>query len=181
MSGAEANLVLVGFMGTGKSAVGRRLARRLSRRFLDTDSWITVEAGMSIAELFRDFGEAAFRAMETEAARHVAASRGLVVSTGGGILMDPRHVDLLRSHAALVCLTARPEVILARTAPWDSRPLLRDAPDRDALVRRLLEERAEGYAQADLTLDTSDRTADEVVEEICTRLPFLWGIAATRS
>jgi shikimate kinase len=166
-------LVLVGFMGTGKSAVGRQLARRLRRDFLDTDHWIRIEAGMPIPEIFSRFGETAFRDLETEAARYVARSSGLVVSTGGGMLGRDKNIELLRSNGVLICLQARPEVLLERTKPWEGRPMLKTAPNPQAAIERLLAERAPRYALADWTLDTSDMEIGQVVSRICEKLPFL--------
>ena len=157
-------------MGAGKSAVGRRLSRELGRTFFDTDRWIADQAGCSIPEIFARYGEPAFRDLESEAAAEVARRRGLVVSTGGGILGRVANVALLRSSGVLVFMAARPEVILARTAPWDTRPLLRDAADPRAEVERLLRERQPAYDAADLTVDTSDQSIAEVAEEICARL-----------
>lgn len=157
-------------MGTGKSAVGRLLARRLHRRFCDTDCWIVREAGLPIPELFERFGETAFRDVETAAAREVSRPQALVVSTGGGILGRDENLALLRQGGYLVCLTARPEVILARTAPWENRPMLRTAANPREAVEKLLEERSARYALADWSVDTSDLTVDQVVENICTEL-----------
>jgi shikimate kinase len=168
-------------MGTGKSAVGRLLARRLRREFFDTDLWIEQQAAMSIPALFREFGETAFRDLETEAARQVSERRRLVVSTGGGILGRDENLELLRRGGVLICLSANPEVILQRTAPWENRPMLRTAEDPAAAVERLLAERASRYELADWTVDTSALSREQVAEQICERLPSLYRIAATRS
>jgi shikimate kinase len=165
-----ANIVLVGFMGTGKSVVGQRLAARLGRRFLDTDEQIVGMAGRSIPELFQVEGEPGFRERETAVLRSLAGSAGTVIATGGGILGRTENLALLRELGPLVCLTARPEIILSRTQPWESRPMLAGASDPRAAVERLLAERAPLYGQADLVIDTSDRDVDEVVEEICRAL-----------
>jgi shikimate kinase len=175
------NIVLVGFMGTGKSAVGRSLARRLRRRFVDTDQWIRCEAGMTIPEIFERFGEQAFRDLETEAARAVSHLRRAVVSTGGGMLGRDENVELLRAGGVLINLQARPEVILERTAPWEGRPMLKTAPDPRQAVEQLLAARAPRYALADWTLDTSDMQIEEVVDQICEKLPSLSRIARTPS
>lgn len=167
------NLVLVGFMGTGKSAVGRQLARRLRRDFLDTDQWIRIEAGMSIPEIFNRFGEAAFRDLETGAARHVAQSSGLVVSTGGGMLGRDENVELLRSNGLLICLQASPDVLLERTKPWEGRPMLKTAANPRQAIEQLLEQRQPRYALADWTLDTSDMEVGQVVNRICEKLQSL--------
>lgn len=168
-------------MGTGKSVIGKRLARRLGRGFMDTDRWIRGEAGMGIPEIFREHGEHAFRELETSAARLVAKRRSLVVSTGGGMLGRDENVQLLRNNGVLICLAARPEVILARTAPWEGRPMLQTAANPREAVEKLLAERSERYALADWTVDTSDLTPNQVVDTICERLPSLYSIAATRS
>jgi shikimate kinase len=171
--GDNRNIILVGFMGTGKTTVGRLLARRLYRQFLDTDAWVVGTTGMLIPEIFAEFGEKAFRDTETEAARHVAESERLVVSTGGGIMGREENIRLLRKNGVLINLTARPEVIVRRTAPWTNRPILRDAPNPEEAVERLLAERAPQYAQADWTFDTSELPLPEVVDLICARLPSL--------
>jgi shikimate kinase len=175
------NIVLVGFMGTGKSAVGRQLARRLRRRFLDTDNWIRCEGGMTIPELFERFGETAFRDLETQAAHAVAQEQRAVVSTGGGMLGREENVRLLQSNGVLIGLQARPEVILERTAPWEGRPMLKTAADPQQAVEQLLLARSEQYARADWTLDTSELRVEEVVDQICEKLPSLSAIARTRS
>lgn len=177
----EPNVVLVGFMGTGKSAVGRALARRLRRPLMDTDSWVTAEAAMPIPALFAEFGEQAFRDLETAAARRVSTPSGLVVSTGGGILGRDENLELLRSGGVLICLEARPEVILRRTAPWESRPMLKTASDPAQAVRNLLAERAPRYALADWSLDSSGLSIPQVVDRICERLPSLFQAWNTRS
>jgi shikimate kinase len=177
----QPNVVLVGFMGTGKSAVGRALARRLGRRLFDTDAWITAQAAMPIPALFAEFGETAFRDLETQAAEEVARPQSLVVATGGGILGRDENLAALRRGGVLICLHARPEVILARTAPWESRPMLRSAPDPAEAVAKLLAERAPRYALADWAVDTSELEPPEVAERICERLPSLFPVWSTRS
>lgn len=162
----RSNIVLVGFMGTGKSAVGRALAGHLGRRFVDTDALIEAAAGVPIPRLFSEAGEGAFRAFETSAIAEAADLRSVVIATGGGALGRLENVARLRETGQLVCLTARPEIILARTAPWSNRPMLAGASDPAARVAELLAARAAHYAQADFTVDTSDRTVAEVVAQI---------------
>jgi len=174
------NVILVGFMGVGKSAAGTALARRLRREFVDTDELIAQAAGMDIPSIFRAEGEAGFREREEAAAAQVGARRGLVVATGGGILGREANVSALRRGGVLIGLVARPEVILRRTAPWEERPLLR-GPDPPLAVERLLAERAPQYALADWTLDTSDLEIGGVVDRICEKLPSLYPLASTRS
>jgi shikimate kinase len=155
----------MGFMGTGKSEVGRRLAQRLGRSFVDTDQVIEERAGKRIAAIFGDEGEPAFRALEREAVADAASRAGAVIAVGGGAVLDPENVSLLRDAGLLVHLTARPDVILRRVGDGASRPLLREDPH--AAVARLLAEREPTYAAvADVTIDTSERTAEQIVEEI---------------
>ncbi len=157
--------MLMGFMGTGKSEVGRRLAQRLGRSFVDTDQTIEERAGKRVAAIFADEGEAAFRRLECEAVADAASRGGAIIAVGGGAVLDPENVRRLREAGVLVHLTARPEVIERRVGRSGSRPLLRDDPH--ATVRRLLAERGPAYAAAaDVAVDTSERNVEEVVEEI---------------
>ena len=158
-------IVLMGFMGTGKSEVGRRLAQRLGRAFVDTDQLVEERAGKRVAAIFAEDGEAVFRTLEREAVADAVARGGAIVSVGGGAVLDPENVRRLRAAGTLVYLTARPEIILRRIGDATSRPLLKDDPH--AAVSRLLAERGPVYAAAaDVTVDTSERSAAEVVEEI---------------
>ena len=158
-------IVLMGFMGTGKSEVGRRLAQRLGRSFVDTDQLVEDRAGKRVAAIFADEGEAVFRRFEREAVVDAANRKGVVIAVGGGAVLDPENVRQLQDAGILVHLTARPEVVLGRIGDAKSRPLLREDPR--GTVARLLAERGPAYAAAaDVTVATSERTADEVVGEI---------------
>ncbi len=160
------NIVLVGFMGTGKSVVGRALARRLKRPFVDLDRLIEKGAGRSVAKIFADSGEAGFRELEQEVVRAVAPKLDQVIAAGGGVLLNEENVRLLKASGILVCLTARPEVILKRTLKMlPSRPLL-NGPNPLEKLEELLTLRAPSYAQAHVTIDTSDRSVEEVAEEV---------------
>ena len=158
-------IVLMGFMGTGKSEVGRRLAQRLGRAFLDTDQLVEERAGKRVAAIFADDGEPVFRQLERDAVVEAASRGGAVISVGGGAVLDPENTRTLREAGTVVYLTARPDVISRRIGDGASRPLLRDDP-RGA-IERLLAERGPIYsAAADVTVDTSEHTADQVVQEI---------------
>lgn len=160
------NIVLVGFMGTGKSVVGRELARRLGRPFVDLDRRIEKEAGRPVAQIFGGEGEAGFREREREAVREAAALEGHVIATGGGVMVDEENVRRLKGSGWVVCLTARPEVILQRTAATlQTRPLLAGGEPRER-IESLLKLRAPFYAKADVAVDTSDRPVQEIVEEV---------------
>lgn len=164
---AGRNIILIGFMGTGKSVVGRRLARDLHRAFIDTDREVERRAGVSIADLFAVAGEPAFRDLEMAVVADLATRRGIVIATGGGTLLRPANRAALRG-GLVVALTASPEVILARTRRR-ARPLLA-VTDPLARIRALLAERRELYAAADLTVDTTALDADAVATEIRHRL-----------
>ena len=170
------NIVLIGFMGTGKSAIGRALARRMSARFFDTDAEIERQAGCSVAEFFALEGEAAFRALETETLRSlVAQNNPMVVATGGGTPLRPENAALLQELGAIVWLTATPEVILSRVGhAWESRPLLANYRD-DPLTRIeiLIAERAPRYqAVAQWEFDTGTCGGpEESAEHILRLLP----------
>ena len=161
-----ATVVLTGFMGTGKTSVGERLAARLGQPFVDTDALIERRAGRPIAAIFAADGEAHFRSAERHAIAEAVAIPGAVIATGGGAIADPDNLATLRAAAPIVCLTARPEVILARTqAGGQVRPLLQsDDPARR--IAELLDQRASAYAEAELILDTSDRAIDDVVADL---------------
>ncbi len=162
------NIVLTGFMGTGKSSVGRLLARDLSMTFLDLDDLIEREAGMPIKEIFSNFGEARFRELEKEAIGRVVSGEfggGMVLATGGGAVVDAESRALLKNWGALVCLCASVETILDRTARTVDRPLL-ERGDREAEVRRLLQEREDAYKDCEMILDTTKDSITDVVRKI---------------
>ena len=157
-----ARVVLVGFMGAGKTSVGRRLARRLGYRFEDLDRRIEKRAGTTVKALFREKGEAAFRALEQDEAREVAALDAVVVAAGGGAFALPATRALLQQRALTVWLQCDLETLIGRIRPDGSRPL---AGNRE-IMRALLAEREPSYRQADVAVDTSSRTPREVVDRI---------------
>jgi len=163
-------IVLTGFMGTGKSEVGRRLATRLGRAFVDTDQLVERETGKSVAAIFADDGEAAFRAHERDAVTTAAARRDAVIAVGGGAVLDAANRARLREAGVVVCLTASAETILRRVGETTQRPLLAGGEPRAAIERLLADRRPSYDAVADLTVDTTDRRPEDVVEEICERV-----------
>lgn len=158
------NVILTGFMGTGKSTVGRRLARRLGRTFVDTDELIESRHG-PIPEIFAEHGEDRFRELERAVAAELAGQQGLVVSTGGRLLLDAANDATLGASGTVVCLVASPDELVRRLEHGTAdRPLLRDGDPRQR-IEALLAERAEGYARF-LQVRTDGRTPDEVVEAV---------------
>jgi shikimate kinase len=160
------NVVLTGFMGTGKTSVGRRLAGELGVEFLDTDDLIENEARMPIKDIFGKFGEGHFRELEREVIKRVSSTMdGLVLSTGGGAIIDGTNRNRLKSWGKVICLTASVETILARVGDQDERPLLSGGEKRRS-IERLLKGREPFYNESDLVIDTTTRGIDEVVSEI---------------
>ena len=158
-------IVLTGFMGVGKSAVGRELATRLGRPFIDLDAKIEEKAGMSIPQIFAEQGEAHFRALERQLLRELAAQSGLVVATGGGALVDARNREMMVQNNLVVCLTASVESIEARLSDDAQRPLLA-GPDRQHRITQLLAQRAAAYAEIPLQLDTTHKSIAQVADEV---------------
>jgi shikimate kinase len=152
-------------MGTGKSAVGRRVAAQLGRQFFDTDILIEKDAKTSIATIFAKQGEAHFRALEKAAIERVCRRKEVVIATGGGAIVNEENAAQLKESGIVVCLTATPEVILARVRGNTDRPLLQ-GDDPLGKIRSLLATRAEAYARADVTIDTSELDVDRVVEKV---------------
>ena len=162
------NLVLVGFMGTGKSAVGRRVAALAQAPFLEMDAELERRAGKSIARIFAEDGEPAFRDMESRLAEEWGRKRGAVISCGGGVVLREANLRALGANGLVACLTARPGVILARTARSKKRPLLA-GEDPERKIRELLAARAPFYAAIPVQIDTSDRGPEELAAQLLAR------------
>jgi shikimate kinase len=162
---SAANIALTGFMAVGKSAVGRNLARKLGRRFVDLDKIIEKSEGMKIKDIFGRKGEGYFRRAEKRALMEVLLRNEQVIATGGGAVMDEQNLLLLREKSFLVCLTANPEVLLRRVGNNRQRPLLTHG-DRVQRIRELLALREKNYSQAHICIDTSDLTVNQVAGKI---------------
>ncbi len=165
----DQNIILTGFMGTGKTTVGRLLAARLGRAFVDTDEVIVGRAGKSIADIFHNEGEARFREMEAAVAQELAGRRGLVVATGGRLLLDPDNAAALGATGPVFCLTAAPETIMARVAADEARRPLLDVADAAHRVQALMQQRAAAYARF-RSVATDGRAATVVADDIATAL-----------
>jgi shikimate kinase len=161
-------VILTGFMATGKTEVGRRLAKVLGRPFVDIDGLVEAASGQKVADIFAREGEARFRALERAAVAEACLVPDAVVATGGGTLLDPENRRRLAAAGPIVCLAASPEDILRRVGDPASRPLLANGhgADRLARVRALLTERAPVYALATHAVDTSGLGVDQVVERV---------------
>ena len=159
------NVALVGFMGTGKSTVGNVLASMLHLRFVDTDALIEPRAGKRITEIFAKEGEARFREYESQVVRELEDLRGCVISTGGGLVVNPANMESLKKHALVVCLWASPESILQRVGHQTHRPLLQGS-DRLEKIKELLSKREPFYRQADVLLNCEQRSPREVAQHV---------------
>jgi shikimate kinase len=158
------NVILVGFMGAGKSSVGRLLARRMGRCFVETDDMITAREGRSIPEIFADRGEAYFRALEEETVRLLALKSGDVIATGGGLFCREGRPEALRALGTVVWLAGDLDVLHERARRMGERPMLAGRTRDD--VAALYRAREAYYRQADLTVDTTDRNTDQVVAQV---------------
>lgn len=169
MAGARRNIILCGFMGAGKSSVGKRLAAIVGYDFLDLDTVIEAEAGMPISEIFSTQGEPAFRALESRMVRSLEGRTGYVIAAGGGTIVDQQNLETLKRIGVVITLTADPQVILSRISRKDERPLLREGNKLERICT-LMEQRAQAYGKADIVVDTSSASIDEVVKLVAGRL-----------
>jgi shikimate kinase len=162
------NLILVGFSCSGKTTLGRNVARRLRLTFVDTDRFIENMTGRTIPDIFREEGEAAFRAYEREAIGRIMSEQNQVVSTGGGAFIDPENRQKLRNGNLVIHLHVRPETVVERLRNSRSgrpRPLL-DSPDPLKRVVQLMDDRKEAYSAAHVTIGVDNRTRYELVGEL---------------
>lgn len=152
-------------MAVGKSAIGRTLAKKLRRRFVDLDRVIERAEGSKVREIFEHKGEAYFRQLEKQALADVLEENNQVIATGGGVILDDQNLQILREKALLIGLSADMDVLLARAGDATKRPLLQGSNRREK-IEDLLRQRAARYAQAHVTIDTSNLTVDQVVKKI---------------
>jgi shikimate kinase len=162
------NIVLIGFMGAGKTVVGRALSERLGLQLFDTDRMVEEAAGQPIADLWDAEGEEGFRAREHDAVLHACAGSGRVIACGGGAVLEIRNYGILKGAGTLVYLRAPAAVLHERVGIALDRPLLRE----EGAFDKLLAERQPAYeSAADLIVDTDGRTPEGVAAEIEERLP----------
>jgi shikimate kinase len=167
----ERTILLTGMMGCGKSVVGRVLAERLGWRFIDTDAQIERTRGCSVAEIFRQEGEAGFRALERAEIGELPGERA-VVALGGGALAQAENRAILQQRGVIVWLDAKPETLLARIGESDDRPLLAglSAEDRRERLNTLRDERAESYGEAEVRVVTDGCTPKQVCDAVLAAL-----------
>lgn len=160
------NIVLIGFMGVGKSAIGHQLAKQLNMNFLDTDELIEKTEKMSISDIFAKKGEPHFRDLETEVIKTLQDYDNFIISTGGGMVLREENVKMLKEIGPLVLLWAEPNVVFERVKNETHRPLIEDE-DKKKKIEQILESRREIYHKiSDLIVDTSQYSVEESVKRI---------------
>ncbi len=167
----KTNIALIGFMGTGKTAVGQALAEKLDKKFIELDPLIERKAGKTIPEIFSQDSEIAFRELEIEVTKEVAERKNVVIACGGGVVLNKINIDRLRKESLIVYLTASPKIILERTSnDAEERPLLKVA-NPSLTTRELLRFRKPFYERAaDIKINTSKLDIDAVVEQIIMKI-----------
>lgn len=158
-------IVLVGMMGAGKTTVGRRIAAKLDRHFIDSDEEVEKAAGMSIEDIFKLHGEADFRAGEAKVIARLLREEAIVLGTGGGAFINEETRNLIKTAAVSVWIKADFEVLLARVSRRSNRPLLKTANPRETL-RKLMDQRYPVYAESDVTVLSRDVPQDQVANEV---------------
>lgn len=159
------NIVLIGFMGVGKTTVGKLLAQRLGYRFVDVDQVIENETGLSVSQIFSIYGEGYFRQLERQTIRRILDSSGMVIATGGGAVMDPANFSFLMENGWVIALDASEEVLWERLKSCKNRPMLYSDDPRQRM-RALLEMRRPVYYKAHLVVRVDGKSPDEVADEI---------------
>ncbi|MFZ5649096.1 MAG: shikimate kinase [Bacillota bacterium] len=165
------NIVLIGFMGTGKTVVGRILACQLGLDFVDTDEEIEKVTGKTVSEIFNRYGATRFRSEEALVIKKLSSGKGLVIATGGGAVLNPESVQALKENGVLVLLRSTPEMIYSRVKSGRNRPLLAKGENMLQLIKDLMAEREEAYAgAADLEVPSGDESKEEVASRIINML-----------
>jgi shikimate kinase len=159
------NIVLIGFMGTGKTTIAIQLANKLGMRYVSTDDMIEKREKCTINEIFTRKGEDYFRDVESDVVREASQAEGLVIDAGGGAVIREENLNNFKSGGVLICLTADEDVIMERTKKYKHRPLL-NVEDPKLKIRTLLAKRAPFYAKADHCIDTGKFTVRQVIEQI---------------
>jgi shikimate kinase len=170
------NIILTGFMGTGKTVVGRRIAEALRTSFVDSDHLVEKKVGHSIRTIFETLGEAKFRQMESGVLKELAQLDKTVIAVGGGALLRPENRETLQKNGIFVCLSARTNTLLDRLKDDVTRPLLA-GENPEARIERLMNERQSIYALCEIQIDTNDQTIDQVADAIIQAVKPRWGEA----
>lgn len=160
------NIVLIGLMGSGKSSIGRTIAKALNRRFIDTDRYIERKFGKTIPEIFNEEGEESFRKIERETIKKISQYIGIVIATGGGTIKDPENFKCLKQSGWIIALFASPETLYKRIEGKRIRPLLLDKDDPIKELDDIYKNRKGMYAQADFQINTENKEINQIADEI---------------
>ncbi|MDD3839211.1 MAG: shikimate kinase [Clostridia bacterium] len=160
------NIVLIGFMGTGKTTIGKGLAHKLSYDFLDTDEEIERQEGISISNIFDKYGEEYFRLLEQKTVKQASSLKNTVISTGGGVVLNPQNINYLKSSGLLVCLEANIDTIYKNALKSDNRPLLCGHQDLKGRITAMLKNRKGLYDCADIKVNVDEKYIHDIIEEI---------------
>lgn len=159
------NIVLVGFMATGKTEVAKRLSEVLGLKYISTDKLIEERLGKTINEVFSQHGEKYFRDIEKEIVKEVSELENFIIDAGGGVMLNEENIKDLKKKGIIICLQAKPEAILERLKDKNDRPLL-NTEDKLKRIRKLQKERAKHYRKADYSIDTSNLKIEEIVAKV---------------
>lgn len=163
------NIILTGFMASGKTVVSNRLGDLLEREVFSTDSMIVEIEEKEISDIFNESGEAYFRKAEKEVIREISKKEGIIVDCGGGVVLDKENIDILRKNGIIFLLSASPDLIHARVKGNKKRPLLNEENPLET-IKKLMHLRQPLYACANYVIQVDGKTTDEVCEEIITKL-----------
>ena len=165
---ANQNIILTGFMGTGKSTIGQRVADCLQRHFVDMDTMIEAREGRPISQIFADEGEPYFRRVEADLCRELAGREGLVIATGGGTLVSTQNLQVMAHSGLVICLDCEPDVLWQRIGHVENRPMLAKRDEgRFTRLAALLDKRAPAYARIEHHLDVTHLSPAEAAQQIC--------------
>lgn len=165
------NIVLCGFMGSGKTTVGKILARKLNRQFVDMDCEIERIAQMTIPEIFEKFGEARFRKIESDVCKQLGSRQDLVIATGGGALLKPENQSALSKNGIIIYLYVSAKTVISRLKHDSSRPLL-NQPNKEEAIHNLLQQRLPIYQSAADLIINAGGDAEDVADKIISNLKF---------
>lgn len=165
MKRKHSNIYLVGFMGSGKTTVGKEVAQKMNMQFIDLDGLIEEKQGQNIVDIFAQKGKDYFRKLEAEAVKDISMVSNMVVACGGGIVLNRDNINIMEDRGLLVCLDASPEIIYERTKGYTHRPLLNvDNPKEK--IEEMIKKRAPFYQQVEKHIDTSDLSVSEVSKKV---------------
>ena len=162
---AEKNIVLIGFMGCGKSLTSKKLAETLNRQVISTDKLVEKKEGQSIEEIFEKSGEGYFRRIEKEIIKEIADQSGIIIDCGGGVALDDENMANLKKNGQVIYLSASPESIYSNIKHRSHRPLL-NVVDPELKIAELLEERKSYYEKADATINADHKTINQIAEDV---------------